>query len=176
VNGLAKGGLALGGLVVGVAALKRALNPRPRYASWEKPPYGEFENKVLVLGGADPPIRGLGGLIEGHPVPVSVGRRVHEARQAGRAAPRLIYAALCRSANDLASSPGRAPCHRAAPRSIPCGTRQRSLTAGPSVVTIGSGGHGRRLVEYATPSQIRRHRPDYSVCGSSYSRGGVEPG
>src|SRR3712207_9460860 len=51
VNGLAKGGLALGGLVVCVAALKRALNPRPRYASWEKPPYGEFENKVLVVGG-----------------------------------------------------------------------------------------------------------------------------
>src|SRR3712207_9073565 len=51
VNGLAKGGLALGGLVVGVAALKRALNPRPRYAPWEKPPYGEFENKVLVVGG-----------------------------------------------------------------------------------------------------------------------------
>jgi len=38
-------------LVVGVAALKRALNPRPRYAPWEKPPYGEFENKVLVVGG-----------------------------------------------------------------------------------------------------------------------------
>ena len=51
MNGLAKGGLALGGLVVGVAALKRALNPRPRYAPWEKPPYGEFENKVLVVGG-----------------------------------------------------------------------------------------------------------------------------
>ena len=51
MNGLAKGGLALGGLVVGVAALKRALNPRPRYAPWEKPPYGEFEHKVLVVGG-----------------------------------------------------------------------------------------------------------------------------
>lgn len=51
MNGLAKGGLALGGLVVGVAALKRVLNPRPRYAPWEKPPYGEFENKVLVVGG-----------------------------------------------------------------------------------------------------------------------------
>ena len=51
VNGLAKGGLALGGLVVGMAALKRALNPRPRYAPWEKPPYGDFENRVLVVGG-----------------------------------------------------------------------------------------------------------------------------
>ena len=51
MNGLAKGGLALGGLVVGVAALKRVLNPKPRYAPWEKPPYGEFEKKVLVVGG-----------------------------------------------------------------------------------------------------------------------------
>ena len=51
MNGLAKGGLALGGLAVGMVALKRALNPPPRYAPWEKPPYGEFENKVLVVGG-----------------------------------------------------------------------------------------------------------------------------
>jgi NADH dehydrogenase len=51
VNVLAKGGLALGGLVLGLGALRRALNPRPRYASWEKPPYGEFENKILVVGG-----------------------------------------------------------------------------------------------------------------------------
>ena len=51
MNGLVKGGLALGGVVLGLGALKRALNPRPRYASWEKPPYGEFENKVLIVGG-----------------------------------------------------------------------------------------------------------------------------
>ena len=51
MNGLVKGGLALGGLVLGLGALKRALNPRPRYLSWEKPPYGEFEKKVLVVGG-----------------------------------------------------------------------------------------------------------------------------
>ena len=51
MNGLAKGGLALGGMVVGMMALKRALNPRPRYAPWEKPPYGEFDHKVLVVGG-----------------------------------------------------------------------------------------------------------------------------
>ncbi|MBA3794832.1 MAG: hypothetical protein H0X19_11970, partial [Rubrobacter sp.] len=51
MNVLAKGGLALGGLVLGLGALRRALNPRPRYASWEKPPYGEFENKILVVGG-----------------------------------------------------------------------------------------------------------------------------
>ena len=51
MDGLVKGGLALGGVVLGLGALKRALNPRPRYASWEKPPYGEFENKVLIVGG-----------------------------------------------------------------------------------------------------------------------------
>src|SRR5918912_1495894 len=55
MNGLVKGGLALGGLVLGLGALRRALNPTPRYASWEKPPYNDFENKVLVLG------RGFGG-------------------------------------------------------------------------------------------------------------------
>lgn len=51
MNGWVKGGLALGGLALGIGALKRSLNPTPRYAPWEKPPYGEFENKVLVLGG-----------------------------------------------------------------------------------------------------------------------------
>lgn len=48
---LLKGGLALGGTVVALGALRRALNPNPRYAPWEKPPYEEFENKVLVVGG-----------------------------------------------------------------------------------------------------------------------------
>ena len=51
MNGLVKGGLALGGLVLGLGVLRRALNPTPRYLSWEKPPYSEFEKKVLVLGG-----------------------------------------------------------------------------------------------------------------------------
>jgi NADH dehydrogenase len=51
MNGWVKGGLALGGLAVGLGTLRRALNPQPRYAPWEKPPYGEFDNKVLVLGG-----------------------------------------------------------------------------------------------------------------------------
>ena len=51
MNGLVKGGLVFGGLVLGLGALRRALNPTPRYASWEKPPYSEFEKKVLVLGG-----------------------------------------------------------------------------------------------------------------------------
>ena len=34
-----------------MGALRKALNPTPRYASWEKPPYGEFEKKVLIVGG-----------------------------------------------------------------------------------------------------------------------------
>jgi NADH:ubiquinone reductase (H+-translocating) len=44
---LLKGGLALGGTFLALGALRRALNPQPRYAPWEKPPYGDFENKVL---------------------------------------------------------------------------------------------------------------------------------
>src|ERR671910_2782245 len=48
---LLKGGLALGGTVFALGALRRALNPSPRYAPWEKPRYDEFENKVLVVGG-----------------------------------------------------------------------------------------------------------------------------
>src|ERR671921_1627121 len=51
MNGWVKGGLALGGLIVGLGALRKAGHPTPRYAPWEKPPYGEFDKKVLVLGG-----------------------------------------------------------------------------------------------------------------------------
>jgi NADH:ubiquinone reductase (H+-translocating) len=51
VNGFLKGGLALGGAVVALGALRRTLNPSPRYAAWEKPRYEEFEKKVLVVGG-----------------------------------------------------------------------------------------------------------------------------
>src|SRR5215212_8157797 len=51
MNGWVKGGVALGGRLFRLRALRRALNPTPRYASWEKPPYNEFEKKVLVLGG-----------------------------------------------------------------------------------------------------------------------------
>src|ERR687893_2372413 len=51
MNGWVKGGLALGGLAVGLGAIRRALNPTPRYVPWERPPYSEFEKKVLILGG-----------------------------------------------------------------------------------------------------------------------------
>ena len=48
---LLSGGLAVGGTVLALGALKRVLNPRPRYAPWEKPRYEEFENKVCIVGG-----------------------------------------------------------------------------------------------------------------------------
>jgi len=51
MNAWVKGGLALGGLVVGLGTLRRALNPPPRYAPWEKPPYEDFDKRVMVLGG-----------------------------------------------------------------------------------------------------------------------------
>src|SRR5215210_5626111 len=51
MNGLVKGGLVVGGVVLGLGAMRRALNPTPRYAPWEKPPYAEFEKKVLIVGG-----------------------------------------------------------------------------------------------------------------------------
>ena len=44
-------GLAVGGAAVALGALRRSLNPSPRYAPWEKPRYQEFDKKVLVIGG-----------------------------------------------------------------------------------------------------------------------------
>jgi NADH dehydrogenase len=51
MNSLLKTGLAVGGAAVAIKALRRALEPRPRYAPWERRPYEEFSNRVLVLGG-----------------------------------------------------------------------------------------------------------------------------
>ena len=51
MNNLAKGGLALGSAMIAFGALRRYLNPPPRYAPWEKPRYGDFEKKVLIVGG-----------------------------------------------------------------------------------------------------------------------------
>ena len=48
---LSKGAFALGGAALAAGVLRRALNPNPRYEVWERPPYGEFPNRVLVLGG-----------------------------------------------------------------------------------------------------------------------------
>ena len=51
MNRLLKGGLALGGTVLALEALRRAVNPEPRYAAWERPSYEQFEKKVLIVGG-----------------------------------------------------------------------------------------------------------------------------
>jgi NADH dehydrogenase len=69
MNGLVKGGLAVGGLVLGLGVLRRALNPTPRYAPWEKPPYGEFEKKVLIVGG------GFGGYTAATDLCKLIGKR-----------------------------------------------------------------------------------------------------
>jgi NADH dehydrogenase len=53
MNGLLKGALALGGGAAGVAVLRRTLfpGPRRRYEAWERKPYKDFTQKVLVVGG-----------------------------------------------------------------------------------------------------------------------------
>jgi NADH dehydrogenase len=53
MNGLLKGALALGGGAAGVAVLRRTLfpGPRRRYEAWERKPYKDFPQKVLVVGG-----------------------------------------------------------------------------------------------------------------------------
>ena len=53
MNGLLKGALAVGGGAAGVAILRRTLFPgaRRRYEAWERVPYKDFSNKVLVVGG-----------------------------------------------------------------------------------------------------------------------------
>src|ERR671916_525976 len=48
---LSKGAFALGGAALAAGVLRRAFNSRSRYEAWERPPYGEFSNRVLVLGG-----------------------------------------------------------------------------------------------------------------------------
>ncbi len=53
MNKLLKGGLAVGGGALALGTLRRLLGyaPNPRYEPWERIPYHEFPNKVLVLGG-----------------------------------------------------------------------------------------------------------------------------
>lgn len=48
---LLKGGLAVGGVAFAVGYIKWALHSEPRYASWERASFSDFEHKVLVLGG-----------------------------------------------------------------------------------------------------------------------------
>jgi NADH:ubiquinone reductase (H+-translocating) len=51
MNRLLKTGLAVGGAAVAARALRKAFEPRLRYAPEERPPYAEFPNRVLVVGG-----------------------------------------------------------------------------------------------------------------------------
>jgi NADH dehydrogenase len=51
MNRLLKTGLAVSGGAVAARALRKSFESSPRYAPWERPPYGEFPHKVLVVGG-----------------------------------------------------------------------------------------------------------------------------
>jgi len=51
MNGLLKGALVVGGGAVGAVAWRRATSTRPRYQPWERLPYRDFPNRVLVIGG-----------------------------------------------------------------------------------------------------------------------------
>ena len=53
MNTLAKSGLAIGGGVLVLEGLRRVfrVQPKPRYEPWERKPFREFDNRVLVLGG-----------------------------------------------------------------------------------------------------------------------------
>ena len=51
MNRLLKTGLAVVGAAVVAGALRNAFGSGRKYAPWARPPYGEFPNKVLVVGG-----------------------------------------------------------------------------------------------------------------------------
>ena len=53
MNKFLKGSLAIGGSVVALEGLRRivSVKPNPRYEPWERPPYREFEHRILILGG-----------------------------------------------------------------------------------------------------------------------------
>ena len=53
MNGLLKGALAVGGGAAVAEVMRRALWPtaKPRYEPWERPPFSDFPNRVLILGG-----------------------------------------------------------------------------------------------------------------------------
>jgi NADH dehydrogenase len=53
MNGFLKSALAVGGGVLAAQTLRRMLwsNPPPRYEPWERAPYRDFPNRVLILGG-----------------------------------------------------------------------------------------------------------------------------
>ena len=51
MNRLLKTGLAVVGAAVAAGAFRNAFGSGRKYAPWERPPYGEFPKKVLVVGG-----------------------------------------------------------------------------------------------------------------------------
>src|SRR5215203_3079428 len=51
MNGLLKGALAVGGGAAAAEVVRRALRTGPRYEPWERGPYRDFPNRVLVVGG-----------------------------------------------------------------------------------------------------------------------------
>ena len=51
MNGLLKSALAVGGGAAAAEVLRRALRNGPRYEPWERVPYRDFPNRVLVAGG-----------------------------------------------------------------------------------------------------------------------------
>jgi NADH dehydrogenase len=51
LNQLARTSLVVGGTVAAVSILRRALKPRTRYVPRERPTYGAFPNRVLIVGG-----------------------------------------------------------------------------------------------------------------------------
>lgn len=53
MNGVSKGLLAAGGAVAGAEVLRRVVRDqrRARYEPWERKPYREFPNRVLIVGG-----------------------------------------------------------------------------------------------------------------------------
>jgi NADH:ubiquinone reductase (H+-translocating) len=51
MNRLLKGALAVGGGAIAAEAVRRAVWTGPRYEPWERVPYRDFPNRVLVVGG-----------------------------------------------------------------------------------------------------------------------------
>src|SRR5918995_338218 len=51
MNGLLKGALAVGGGAAAAEVVRRAFRTGPRYEPWERGPYSDFPNRVLVVGG-----------------------------------------------------------------------------------------------------------------------------
>ena len=51
MNRMLKAAITLGAGAAGAEVLRRAIKPRPRYEAWERPPYRDFPNRVLILGG-----------------------------------------------------------------------------------------------------------------------------